>query len=437
MFDVDHHGGFAFSHPNDTHRATLRGLYEPDAEHSLKDPDSLKPGMIAQQQVDGAPDTHGLTLHSRKTHPNRPRNTPLLQQSGLAWNMYLSPGRVWKTLCFNSLMFLIFGLAIFDTTESVVQVGVQYAGAERPRSDRSIGAVWTYQPCNLNSTWCTLNFSIPKGMNMKAPIYVYYGLTNFYQNFLEYTTDYNIKQLQGYKQDLGELEKTCKHFVSNKENGLINFPCGLQAQSMFNDTYKLVEVSNVSLKNVTINTTNIAWETDKQHRYHNPSDYPAQCARPGRLDNTSTYNCLPAIYPQGVDKERFMIWMRISALSSFVKLWGRIDSDIPGGTNISMRVHNVFPVDTFDGTKDLLFSTTSWAGGKNRFLGLAYMAVGVAVGFVWLTILLKQKVRPRKSNSAVLDDGKMKSRRTRRTKTKRGSAQQNKVQLPGTAIQSL
>jgi len=51
-----------------------------------------------------------------------------------------------------------------------------------------------------------------------------------------------------------------------------------------------------------------------------------------------------------------------------------------------------YPVDSFEGRKKFILSTTSWAGGKNQFLGIAYIVVGclcILAGTIFFFIHLK------------------------------------------------
>lgn len=50
----------------------------------------------------------------------------------------------------------------------------------------------------------------------------------------------------------------------------------------------------------------------------------------------------------------------------------------------------------FGGTKSLVFSTVSFIGGKNPFLGIAYIAVGGACVLLGLLLTLRHCIKPRK-----------------------------------------
>lgn len=40
------------------------------------------------------------------------------------------------------------------------------------------------------------------------------------------------------------------------------------------------------------------------------------------------------------EDEHLIVWMRTAALQNFRKLWGRIDSSIPAGANVTVLIQN-------------------------------------------------------------------------------------------------
>ncbi len=227
------------------------------------------------------------------------------------------------------------------------------------RSIFSIGAHWTYEPCPLGQQ-CQLSFQVPPE-GMVAPVFVFYQLSEVYQNYLRYTTSKNDAQLSGQADVVPDPNRDCKTdyvSVSTANNETKSYlPCGLQAHSLFNDSYALD--STLAF----ISDTGIAWDTDLRTKFHNPPEFPELC------DNGTTI-CLSSEYPtvfaagnDGVRNEHFVVWMRLAALPTFRKLYGRIDTDIPGGVNLTINVTSHFPVDSFGGSKALILSTASWTVG--------------------------------------------------------------------------
>jgi len=96
-----------------------------------------------------------------------------------------------------------------------------------------------------------------------------------------------------------------------------------------------------------------------------------------------------------VNDEDFIVWMRTAGLPTFKKLYRIIDQDLQQGDKIVFFVHNVYPVSGFSGEKAIILSTTSWLGGKNDFLGIAYLVVGALCVVLALVFLLKHKLSPR------------------------------------------
>lgn len=86
--------------------------------------------------------------------------------------------------------------------------------------------------------------------------------------------------------------------------------------------------------------------------------------------------------------------MRTAALPTFRKLYGRIEEDLNADDVIVVNLMNNYNTYSFGGKKKLVLSTSSWLGGKNDFLGVAYISVGSSCIFVcFVFILLHMKNR--------------------------------------------
>ncbi len=112
-------------------------------------------------------------------------------------------------------------------------------------------------------------------------------------------------------------------------------------------------------------------------------------------------------YPQnispidGVTDEHFIVWMKTPMMPTFRKLYGIISNDFSSGDQLVVNVTANFEVGSFNGQKFLVVSTLGSFGGKNNFIGQAYISIGsigLAFGIVALiasqtTLLNKWKSR--------------------------------------------
>lgn len=105
--------------------------------------------------------------------------------------------------------------------------------------------------------------------------------------------------------------------------------------------------------------------------------------------------------------------MRTAGLPTFTKLWARNDNDklLKGTYQISVNmsmchdnykfvcpsdtVYEDYPVRPFKGTKSIVISTVSWMGGKNPFLGWAYVAAAALFVLLGAAGLIRHLVKPR------------------------------------------
>lgn len=79
--------------------------------------------------------------------------------------------------------------------------------------------------------------------------------------------------------------------------------------------------------------------------------------------------------------------MRTAELPDFRKNWGKINVDLNPGT-YKVTVTNNYNVAPFEGTKSIVLSTSGPFGGKNMFLPITYLILGVIClligGFIYM-----------------------------------------------------
>ena len=165
---------------------------------------------------------------------------------------------------------------------------------------------------------------------------LYYRLTNFYQNHRRYVKSLDTDQLKGNFISNGTIGSSACDPLKLAPNGKAYYPCGLIANSLFNDTILSPISVNTGGSNSaeTYRMTNesIAWSSDatlyKKTQYTNDQVWPPPN---WELRYPGGYNEHQPI-PDLSQYEEFQVWMRTAGLPTFSKLALRNDNDVmPAG----------------------------------------------------------------------------------------------------------
>jgi hypothetical protein len=193
----------------------------------------------------------------------------------------------------------------------------------------SMNYVGTFNATGLTN--CTIQFRLPEAMD--PPVLFYYYLTNFYQNHRRYVTSFFDRQLRGEEVNNDTVSSSPCWPLATDPDGRSYYPCGLIANSQFNDTFSspvMISDGQTANRTYSMRENDIAWASDRDLYGRLPANADLSLIVPPpnwqkRYPNGRyTTEAPPPVLP---DSQHFMVWMRTAGLPSFSKLYMRNDVD--------------------------------------------------------------------------------------------------------------
>jgi hypothetical protein len=193
--------------------------------------------------------------------------------------------------------------------------------------------------------------------------------------------------LRGENVSEKKIDTSCKYMSRNKDhfktnnqseiksysdevmepNSLMN-PCGLIADSKFNDTFGLFSSND---NNITIDINKITYEMDRKKNFKNDKNYK----------NTQW---------QDKEDEHFIVWMNMELFPNFIKKWGNIYQDLPKG-EYKLIINNQWGKSQWNIKKYFILAKGNKFGTETFFGFILIISCGLEVILIIIIYISKYK----------------------------------------------
>jgi hypothetical protein len=182
------------------------------------------------------------------------------QQRLKAWQPILTPKTVLPTFFLIGIIFAPIGGVLIWASNKVSEFTIQYSQCQFSAPNDTFADIpsdmysyhisgdsttglqapqwqYTYDAAATDITRrarCRIQFTVPK--TLESSVFMYYKLTNYYQNHRRYVRSYNSDQFKGVPVSASTLDGDACDPLSVRD-GLPIYPCGLIANSVFNGDF--------------------------------------------------------------------------------------------------------------------------------------------------------------------------------------------------------
>ncbi|KAF0696344.1 Aste57867_12903 [Aphanomyces stellatus] len=381
-----------------------------------------------------------------KSGPTKLKNCPddsrFTQQTLPVWKPILTLRWSVGVLFVAAIVCLALGVAVVQRSNNMSVYRVYYdgpSGSAAVSASQPGGAVAYLSKCHVaapgeansfsGTKTCFITITLTKDISGDA--LVFYELTPFNQNHRRYMTSQLVSQFQGWWKPT-ESTSACDPVIQSVDAPLCNatvcfganksrqqYPCGLVANTMFNDIFWLhngtlpsgrvlghgdLTLSGVARVYQSYNYANPASPLDLDAFlpiWHNPN-YSRIIPPPGSnlpsqinadYSNSTAWSTTPP--GTGVEHEGFRVWTSLAASENLRKPYGRISvSNLPAGTQLTFAVQSNFYAE--GATKAIVVAELAWFGSENIAMGIVFLVAGSLCFLSTVVFFVKAVRNPRR-----------------------------------------